>query len=324
MKLGTNFNNIITNIQKYNDILLVCHINPDADTIGSALALKFALEKLGKTVDVRVDGVIDGKISILYGVDTINKPQLENYHLVIAIDCSDIARTGKNAVFFKMRSVFTMCIDHHDSHDEFTSVCFIDRKAAATSELIYEVIIAIDKNLLDKNIALLLYSSLITDSGCFSFSNVGSHTMHVASKLLEYDIDAYSACYHFYKKTELNTFKLHNEVLYNTKYFCDNRMALIVFSQEQFNKYNLTQSSTEGAINKLVDISCVDIAISLTEVNSSTYKVSVRSKDPYSAANLCESFGGGGHKNAAGCQLIGSLNTVIDKIIRATEKELGV
>ena len=161
----------IKTIKSANTIALFCHVNPDCDTICSALALKFALEKTGKTVHVFCDGVLKEGDEV-FGSDQINadKP-LAKYDLSVAVDCGDENRVGSYASLFK-RSLKTLCIDHHRQTEQFAAVNYVESFSGATAELIYQIINEIDPSLLDASIAELLYTALVTDTGNFSFSKI--------------------------------------------------------------------------------------------------------------------------------------------------------
>lgn len=322
MIVNENIKSACALIKQRNEILIVSHINPDSDTLSSSLALRAALVKLGKKVDIFCDSEVRGRITSLSGVDVVNKKTVENYSLAIAVDSSDIGRIGKNSTFFLQRMTATIAIDHHESHKSFTNITILDKAAASTAEIMFDFLVELDSSLIDDNIASLLYTGIVCDSGCFAFSSVSSSTMRVASELLKYNVPKNDIAYNFFRKQDYNTFKLHSEVLADAVFSADKKIAYCIFKKEQFEKYNLTMSSTEGAINKLIDVDEVCVAISITEVSGNCFKCSVRTKDPFSANAICETFGGGGHKNAAGCQLNVGIFDVLDRILGAAKKEL--
>jgi phosphoesterase RecJ-like protein len=117
---------------------------------------------------------------------------------------------------------------------------------------------------------------------------------------------------------------MQSEVLYKTQFFKDNKVGIIVFTKELFEKYNLTIRMTDGAVNKVLDIDTVFIAIAITEVAQNSYKVSIRSKNPYSADYIASKYGGGGHFNASGCRINGNIYNVIEGLVKNASDELNI
>lgn len=315
--LQENFKKAIDLIKSKNKIAIICHINPDADTIGSGLALFYAIKKLNKQADIFCDGDLDNKLSELSGLEHINNPSLSDYSLAIAVDSSDIQRLGKYGMFFKNKNISTLAIDHHLSHTVFTDVAYVDALAAATAEIMYSIIYTLDNTIIDDRIAQLLYMAIVTDSGCFSYNSVRENTHLVASKLIKYDINASVKVYNIFKKISFNVFKMHIEALNNAIFYENNKVAITTVTQDMLKSYSLGEGATEGLTNKVLDIDSVLISIVILEVANNSYKVSIRSKSPAKAVAVGEFFGGGGHILAAGCRINGNVYDVRDKLLRA-------
>lgn len=315
-------NEIVKVIMSVNDIALVCHINPDGDTICSALALKRLLDKIGKNNVVLCDGEVTGNLASVPYAATINCIQpKDKYQLTIAVDCGDLGRMGKYAGLIA-KSENSICIDHHISTGSYAKYSLVDSKAAATAELIYSIISKIGIEYMDEEIAELLYIALITDTGNFSYSNTTRNTMTIAGKLLSYNIDNASLSYKFYKETSIEVFNLKNRVLSKAMFFENHRIGIIHFSQEDLAATGTTTSHTSNIANELINIKTVDIAISITDVKTRSYKVSVRTSDNIDANRIAMTFGGGGHKNASGFVLNGYFENVLDDILKACTDNL--
>ena len=321
-EMKTGINEVVKQLKSANNIALFCHINPDCDTICSALALKFALQKMNKKIDVFCDGDINGDIADVYGASFINEATGERYDTAVSIDCGDQGRVGKYYHSIFKKAPVTMCIDHHQQYESFTMINYVDPHSGATAELIYLIIKEINKDLIDREIATLLYTALVTDTGNFSFSNTGVRTLFIASDLLSYQINNADISYHFFKEIGLRKFRLKVRGLAKAEFFENDAIGIISFSAEDFKETGTSSADSSNLVNEIVNISTVRIAVSITEVHPHSYKVSIRTKEGVNAGKIANIFGGGGHKNAAGFMLNGFFGNVLDDILKACRDHL--
>ena len=310
---------ILDFLSKAQDIALFCHTNPDGDALGSTLALALALEKAGKQVSLYCDCAVPQKYTFLKGSDKFRFPTKMAHEAAISVDCSSLDRLGKSTKCF-LAARKRAAIDHHASFERFADICYIDGKASACAELIYEVIKNLD--MLDSDVAALLFGAIVTDSGCFAFSSVTQKTHMIAAELMSYGIDAADIIYKVYRSTDIDKFKLKSRILQKAKFFEDNKIAAIVFEAEDFAATGTTFENTEGMINELIDIDCVQVAYALSEVSPRSFKLSVRTKSPISAAEIANYFGGGGHLNAAGCRVNGFKEDILENIVKLAKDRL--
>ncbi|MDE6275804.1 MAG: bifunctional oligoribonuclease/PAP phosphatase NrnA [Clostridia bacterium] len=312
-------------VDSSKNICLISHQNPDGDTCGSALALFRALRLYGKEqVYIYCDGVFRNSLQTLEGIDEYNKTQIEKCDLAIACDCAEYDRMGAYLNLFN-KAKFRVDIDHHKTNSRYGNINIIEPGVSATCEVMYKVIKAMDeiKPCLDDTVAKLLYSGLVTDSGGFTFSNVSEQTHEIASKLIKYNFSASEICEHFLKSVSLKVFNLRMRVLSKAKFFQDGKIGLIYFSQEDFIATDTAMEDTEGAINYIRDIDAVEVAVAITQTQqNNSYKVSIRTSDRVDASRIASVFGGGGHKNAAGCRISGFYEDVKDKLLKACIDEL--
>ena len=312
-------------VDSSKNICLISHQNPDGDTCGSALALFRALRLYGKEqVYIYCDGVFRNSLQTLEGIDEYNKTQIEKCDLAIACDCAEYDRMGAYLNLFN-KAKFRVDIDHHKTNSRYGNINIIEPGVSATCEVMYKVIKAMDeiKPCLDDTVAKLLYSGLVTDSGGFTFSNVSEPTHEIASKLINYNFSASEICEHFLKYLSLKLFTLRMRVLSKAKFFQDGKIGLIYFSQEDFIATDTAMEDTEGAINYIRDIDAVEVAVAITQTQqNNSYKVSIRTSDRVDASRIASVFGGGGHKNAAGCRISGFYEDVKDKLLKACIDEL--
>lgn len=309
----------INAVDKAQTIALFSHINPDGDTCGSALALYRALKTYGKKPYVFCDGVFNDKLHYLDGLEEYNKYDFSPCDLAIAVDCSDNGRLGMcESAYYSCR--YRVFVDHHITRGKRGDLNIVETDASATAEVVFDLIKALDerKKCMDDIVAKLLYCALVTDSGGFSFSSVTEKTLSVAAELIKYDFKANEIFDNFMKKIDYKVFNLKNRVLSNAKMYDDGVIAGIFFRKSDFDATGTTDADTEGIINNILNIIGVKIAFSITETgNGMQYKVSFRTVDGVSADEIAAIFGGGGHKNAAGCRVSGFFEDVKDKILKA-------
>lgn len=304
-------------------IALICHINPDSDAIGSMLAFKIALSKLGKEVYAVCDDIPPEKLRFLpHWQEVTSDCGANDFDAASAIDCGDENRMGISAKYFK-RAAGKLIIDHHKSNSCQADYVLCDEKAAATAEIIYKIIKYLERaegiTLMDDEIAVLLFAAITGDTGAFSFSNTTAETMIIAAELKGYNFSASDVIFRLIRSTNINNFKLKARILGKASFYSDNRIGLITFTKDDFSATDTTPDSTEGVINEIINIDSVKIAISVAEVYDKNFKVSFRTKEPYDASECAAVFGGGGHIRAAGCRISGFYEDVVEKLLKAAE-----
>lgn len=295
-------------------IAIFMHINPDADCIGSSLAMYKYLINLGKEAHVFLEpgNAIRNNLLAYPNVKIINANKPEKYDLGVCLDCATPGRMGDfNRDLFYNKCDEKLWIDHHIYTDKMPN-SIIESDAAATAQILFKIFKEFDKNNIDKEVAFCLFGALAADSGCFSFSSTTSETMEIASQLIAIGIDNHDIIDKIYKEKSLSEFNLMTRVLSNIKFFYDNRMAVISFLANDFIETGCEIHNTEGIINNVMDIKGVILAVSIAEEKNNTFKISFRSKDPVDVYKYATMFGGGGHKNASGCKLYHSYGKCLE------------
>ena len=313
---------VVKLIKSAKTIALFSHINPDCDTLGSSLALLHFLEKAGKTVSVFCDGDLKFDLNDLYGAKKINKDALKmHYDLTIAIDCMTKDRMGRFMPLFD-KGKNKLCIDHHLQDKYYAPNNLVDPKAGATAELIYLLMKAYNPSLIDVNIAELIYTALVTDTGNFGFSNTTKRTLTIASELYDYGIDHASISFHHFREIPFDSFRLKARVLAKAHFFEDNKIAVLLFTKEDMEATGTTTANTSNLVNEVANVRGVLIGVSITEVRPNSYKVSVRTHGEVNANAIAATFGGGGHKNASGFTVNGFSGNILDDILKACKDNL--
>ncbi|OPJ57136.1 DHH family phosphoesterase [Alkalithermobacter paradoxus] len=313
-------NNLIEKIKGSETIVITSHYSPDGDSIGSSTALYHALRSLNKEVYIIIDDVLPQNLKFLYNEVTINKSddiKLQNY-ILVSLDCGDKSRLCCSQSI-KENAESIINIDHHASNDSFGNINYVDSKASSTCELIYNIICAIDENLIDKKIGKCLYTGLITDTGNFMYSNATPSSFVMASNLINIGIDKQNIIENIYQSNPLNLVKLIGEVI-GTLNVLEERIAYIQVTKEIMNKYNVDFNDIDGIVNYARDIFGVEVGILFKEKSPNEIKVSFRSKSYVNVNEIAGKFRGGGHKRASGCTINMSLNDAKEVVLRETIK----
>lgn len=307
---------IAQKILKFDSVLIFSHNRPDGDTLGSAFAIKYALEKIGKKACITCPATVPEKYSIFEASKTVKLPQdvKEVYGCHLAVDCSTENMIGDAyGLFIKNKNTFN--IDHHISNTKYALYNFVEDKASCC-EIIYDFIKALGVEF-DKNIANSVLLGTVTDTGNFMHSNTTKNTLLVASELVENGADLHAISYAMFKNQKIERAKLYANTINNIKFFEDGKIAIISLFKSDFEKFYATQDMTEGFIDFPLSIEGVEVAVSIMESKPNCYKVSFRSKGKVNVNEVASSFGGGGHVLASGCVVCGFYEDVKDKIIRA-------
>lgn len=299
-------------------IALFCHVRPDGDSLGSALALKNALNNLGIEADVYCDDPVPSRFFFLNAVKVVKNSLDGDYTALVAVDCADITRLGSFSEKF-LSHKNTYIIDHHISNTRFAKVNYVVDNAS-NSENVLDLITEMNSKI-DNETANLLIMGIMTDTGNFRHKNVTPKTFYSAGKLLELGADVNNIYYHMFSKQSKERAKLFGQTMSKIRYFLDGRFALATVRLIDFESTGAEQSETEGFIDFVMGIKGVEVGACVMETQKDKYKISFRSKSADVNA-VAGTFGGGGHVLASGCQISGDYEEVVDKVYLAVKREL--
>lgn len=295
--------------------LVVSHVRPDGDTIGSALALREFLLANGVKVTLVCDGQIPDKFSFIPETALYKRVEeiTDTYDICIFVDCASDGQMGESYRFLYKNSI-TVNIDHHISNKGYAKYNHIENRGSCC-EVLYcmltEFGFAIDKKTAD-----FLLLGMVTDTGNFAHNNTTSSTLKIAGELMDKGADLYNINLKMFKNQSKNRSSLYLKVLGNIKFYHDDRVALIRIHKSDLEQLNLEQSATEGFIDYPLTISNVEISVSIMEVKDKCFKVSFRSKGRADVNQVASTFGGGGHICASGAMLHGFEEDVVEKLVR--------
>lgn len=288
-------------LQQHDDLILIAHISPDGDTLGSSLALFCGLKQLGKRVQVACADPVPPAYRFCPQAEAVQLPQaLRQTDAVVTVDCADKLRTGTCAPLFE-RAKYTLNIDHHGTNRGFAQENWV-MHAGATGELVYRILEQLSVTV-DVEIASLLYVALASDTGNFAYSNTSPDTFRIAAKLLERGIDLPELNRRLFRTKPYRKLLLQSRAVGNCMLHAEGRIAISTLTLADLAACGAGTEDSEGLIDNLRDIDTVEIAALLHEENDGSVRVSLRGKRTADVGRIAVRFGGGGHRLAAGCTM---------------------
>ncbi len=301
---------IARKLKNEKSVAIFCHVLPDGDCIGSAVALKLALIKAGIYAEVFCDDVIPEKFSFLPETSSFKRELAGNFSAFFAVDCADLTRIGKfSNNFSSFKNTYN--IDHHISNTRYADNNYV-KNNSSNCENIYELICLMGIEI-DGDIANLLMTGVMTDTGNFRHSSVTANTFAVAGRLLTLGANVNQIHYYMFTRQSKQRAALFGKVMTKIRYFADGKMALISIFTSDFKETGAKIEETEGFIDFLTGIEGVEVAVSMRETENGAFKISLRSKKT-NVNEIAAIFGGGGHERASGCKIFGEYEEVVDKI----------
>jgi phosphoesterase RecJ-like protein len=307
------YQEIIRQIKNADSVAVFCHTNPDGDTLGSAVALHLAVRKMGKDSTLVCDSAVPHKYRMLTCCGVFVCAPKTDTDLFIAVDCANLTRLGENAAVFSKHKN-TANIDHHHDNDKFADVNVL-RCCAGTAEIVLDIIDALDVSL-DKDMAAALYVGLATDTGSFQHGSTTESTFLAAAKLASCGIDIEKISFEMFKLSPLNRTKLLGRVLSRIRTYQDGKVTAIYTLTADFEEFKLDRSATESFVDYAIGVEGAVVGVAFSQHSENVYKVSMRSRGASDVSAICKDFGGGGHKQAAGCIVSGFFEDVVEKVVR--------
>lgn len=322
--MDTNFANLKNEIEKAESIIVLSHVSPDGDTLGSNIALSIVLEKFfNKKVDSVYVGMLPNTYSYLPSFDklvdvqTVDKNKV--YDLAIAVDVASKDRMVYGTVLFdnaKLRAN----IDHHKTNIGYGNINIVEGNSSCVGAILYKIFKDWEIDI-PLDVARCLYTSLMTDTGCFKYENTKTETFILAAELVKLGVSPnkeYRACYET-KPQSMVQFQAY--VVSNTVFYDKGRIAFSKITRSDMSKFNATDDYTEGIVEVLRTSKDVEIAAILKETKEGYTKISLRSKTVDLTPVVIE-FGGGGHTFAAGCTIKKPIAIAFDKLLKRVQSEL--
>ncbi|MDD2504865.1 MAG: bifunctional oligoribonuclease/PAP phosphatase NrnA [Bacilli bacterium] len=307
---NTDLKIIYNKIKTSKNILILTHMNPDGDAIGSMIALKLIIEKL----DIPVDAIVTNKLEFMEELSetkrlltTTNK----NYDLTILVDVNSKDRLGDLEYLYESATNLII-LDHHKVNLPKEIIHYVDSNAPSATTIIYQLTKENDIEINSK-IAKYLYLGLLTDTGGFAYNNTNSKTLSLAAKLLNYNLN-HSEMYNSFITPEYDTnyLMLEKKTIENLE-IINNKIAVSFLSHEDITKH--PYGTPKDFVNLGRKIKDIEVSLMFIEEEPNKYKVSLRSKEYLDVSIIAKKFNGGGHKYASGIRFNKEYKKIKDQII---------
>lgn len=316
-----NYEKIKEAIQSAKKILIISHVNPDGDALGSTCGLYSAIyHNLKKRCDICTLTYVSPIYNFLPNIENA-KHSFDTsivYDLVITVDVAAIDRISDMKPLFD-RAKMTVNIDHHKTNNNFGDLNYVLPEASSAGEVLFKLFKLWDWKI-DLDTAECIYTAILTDTGGFRFDNTSSDVFMIASELVKIGVNPnkiYTYCYELKSK---NYIMFQNYCIQKAVFSEDNKIAYTTVYKKDLEKFHAKDDYTEGLAESLRAIDTTDIAFIVKEVEpNKTSKISMRSK-LYDVAQICSHFGGGGHSRAAGCTIKSGVESAVKKVLDVIKK----
>ncbi|HAO92433.1 MAG: hypothetical protein A2X93_06925 [Deltaproteobacteria bacterium GWC2_56_8] len=330
--MDKRFDKAVEEIRKGKKFLVVSHVSPEGDAVGSLLGVALALRSIGKDVTAYLEDPVPDLFKFLPGAETVVH-SLEGagpFDATFAVDCGQRERLGKGFVNLKAPGR-VVNIDHHATNDCFGDVNVIVPDASAAGELVYDLCKAADIHI-NRDIAVNLYVAIHTDTGSFRYSSATADAFIKAGELVRLGAEPWDISRRVYENHPARKYKLLGMVLSTLEIIeaANNgaegsgipRIATLVVTKDMFRQTGAEKDQADGFVNYARGIEGVDVGVLFRETGQEEYKVSMRSKGDVDVAEISQGFGGGGHRNAAGFTMKGSLDFVKTEVVAIIKERM--
>ena len=322
-----DFNKLSDIISQNHTFLITSHVNPDADAIGSEIALYKMLSILGKESRIINHSETPYNLKFLDDSNVIEKfsPDIHNGYfnftdVLVALDFNRIDRMVSMQSAFSKSNKIKICIDHHQDPEDFVNFKFIDPNYSATGHILYDFITITGIININKEIAAPIYACIMTDTGSFRFERTSADLHRIIAKLLDTGINPTEIYNQLYDESKLSKLKLLGKSLTSLSLISENKIGYMTLTQNDFSEFQAIESDTENFVNFILSVEGVRLGLFFIELKDG-FKVSFRSKGKIPVNKLAGLFGGGGHINASGARFRNqNMLEMIPKILTEAEK----
>ena len=312
---------ILEEINNANNIVILTHETPDGDAIGSCLATKLALAKLGKNADI-----IMSKYSRMYNFlpscDTIKtESNIKQYDLAISLDCATLKRLDNKEYFENAKK--TIVIDHHGSNSMYGDINYVNPVSPACAEVMI-AIFSYYKIDIDIDLGTCIMTGIITDTGGMQYPSTTDDTFEYAAELLRKGVNISDICKKTLQTKTKSSFELMKRIIDRLELLENGKVAFTYLTYKDFQDVNAEEGDHEGLVNVGREIEGVEVSIFIRQRDEKEeYKVSMRSNsDDINVSDICLVYGGGGHPRAAGAVISGNIEQVKEKLMFVVKKYL--
>lgn len=314
---------IASALQQGQRFVVVTHINPDGDAVGSLLGLHLALREMGKqSWPLTQDGVPRSYDFLAGREDVVCDPsQISGTpDWIVSVDVATEPRISGDISSFRSHARL-INIDHHPTNPGFGDINLVDTTASSTAELVYRVLRETGYSL-SINVGKCLYTGLVTDTGGFRFARVNGDTLRIGASLLDAGFTSYEVTGPLFEEYPVHRIRLEQLLLQRLEILLDGKLALSTLYAEDFRALGAEFSDAENLVDKLRDIRGVAAGVLMTKMSDSLVRVSLRSKSEVDVSAIAGAFGGGGHRRASGLRSDLPLGVLREELIGRIQQAL--
>lgn len=309
----------ILDILENNDYFtILTHKSPDGDCLGSGFALWNFLKGLGKHARVLNADGFPARYSFMY--EGYEAEEFEEKY-VIAVDVADPKLFGSQLAQYQEPGKVDLCIDHHFSNKLYAGKSLVEGDASAAALILYKIFKLSGRPVTDI-IAKCLYTAIATDTGCFKYTNTTPEAHLAAAELMQYDINFSDINRRMFDVKSRGRIEIEQLVTGQMEYHCNNKCAMIFVTTDMVKECGVDPSEFDGLASIPLSVEGVCLGITVKQRHENVYKISVRTTEAIDASAYCNTFGGGGHIRAAGCEIRGTLEEVRGKLIENARRVL--
>ena len=310
-------------IKKSKNILITSHMDPDGDSIGSQLAWSSFLKKFKKRFRIINQGQIPEKYLFLDPQNIIENIDAQEYpgfkpDLVFIFECSYLHRIGRVQKLISPQTPLVN-IDHHQDNQKFGKINILDKKASAVGEMVFDLF-KLAKFKISPQTASWLFAAILTDTGRFRFGSTSSKCLRICAELIDSGANPRLLTDKIYYSVKLSDLRFLGHILSQLEIADDGKISSISLKKEILDRYQISTENTEGIVDYSLLLKGVKVGILFKEIAPDKTKVSLRSQNNIDISQIAKVFGGGGHKNAAGCLLRVNLEEAKEIILREIKK----
>ena len=313
---------VMSAIRGAQSIALVCHVSPDGDTVGSALALRLGLMEMGKAVTLFCQDKIPDVLCFLPGAEGFRMPEEadKHYDLLLCLDVSDEKRMGRCNALLSMADVSAQ-VDHHGTNANYCQYNCVDGSAPANCLIIYELLQRLGCTI-TAEVALCLAVGLSTDTGHLVYNSTTPEAYRVMGELVEAGAPIAEAYRRLYRERPPRQVALLTKALESLTFHHEGRITSIRLTQKDFAACGALSEDAEIIVNYGLDVLGVRMCVFAREQADGSIKLSLRAVAPYKVSGVAQAFGGGGHAQAAGATVQLPLDEAIAQVVARMKEEL--
>ena len=305
-------------------VLVVSHVDPDGDAIGSQLAVGEYLASLGKDVFLLRDSDVPDKYRFLPGVEKLRlTSELPNGFAVdtaVILECPSASRVG-SAMKYITADVAVINIDHHPDAQNLGTVNWVETGASSVGEMLFEYFAEVGSSI-TKDMATSLYTAILTDTGRFRYPSTSARTMEIAGALIAAGAEPQTICDRVYYNMRQTTLRLHGQVLNGIEFRDNDRVCFLAMTQQMLLESGAEEAESDGIVDYALYGEGVRAGAFFKEVTPTVTKVSMRSRGSVDVSAVAAQFGGGGHRNAAGCRIDGDIKSAQIEILELLQEAI--